>query len=99
MNIVKVFMKFISKMLHRSDISHWPKRSFLHYSDDNVEVVQAVRTLKFWIRFKVGGMYFVFWHDTFDVGVLQQVNSLVFKYRQAYMYSVSSVPDDILPLR
>lgn len=80
-----------SRKLHKSSVDRLPSVLSKVYSDDEVEVFQAIRTLKFWIRFKVADKYFVFWTEVFDFDLLSESKKL----RKSYCDSVSAMVDTL----
>lgn len=86
-------------MLHKSDMFHWPKKSYDYYKEDNLLVVQAVRTLKFWIAFKIGDANMVYWCDSFELSTLSKIRDLRSKLYNMYLGSVARIPCDVFPER
>lgn len=82
--------------LHKSDLAHWPRASVSSYKDEDIEVVQSVRTFKYFARFKVADRTFVFWTESFDVSVLENIRKL----RRAYCQELEDLVSDLsLPFK
>lgn len=94
--------RIISANFHKVEPSRFPTESDSTpvYKDDEVEVVQSVRSLKFFYRFYVRFRAYVFWTTQADLTYLSRIK----KVRQEYIDSMRStlfaldIPKDVLPL-
>lgn len=88
----------VSTNFHRVNSAEFPKRNISAYYDETVEVVQAIRSLKFYYRFKLVGREFVYWTEQFDLGYLQRIKQLRRSLYDSYNETMSEIriPADIL---
>lgn len=65
-----------SRKLHRGTNDRFPVLNTPVYKDEDVECVQSLRTLKFWIRYNVANRVLVYWSESFDFDMLSEVKKL-----------------------
>lgn len=91
--------QIISRSFHKVEPSRFPSDAVPVYSDDQIEVVQACRSYKFYYRFFIRGRPFVFWTEQTDLGYLQRIKQIRKEYLDKFITTVRSldIPRDILP--
>lgn len=93
--------QIVSTHFHKVEPSRWPKDKDCSpiYKDDEIEVVQALRSLKFFYRFYVRYRAFVFWTEQTDLGYLARLRNIRRSMldKLAAVMSSLDVPADVLP--
>lgn len=87
----------ISTRFHKIPLTSWPKKMVSVFRDDDVEVVQSMRNLRFYYRFTISDVPFLFFTEQFDIGYLQRCKDIIRKFRAAYAETVAAldVPSDV----
>lgn len=69
------------------------------FKDDEIEVVQASRSMKFFYRFYVRYRPFVFWTLQTDLGYLSRIKNIRSEYVEKCrdMLAALALPADVLP--
>ena len=89
-----------SHSFHKVEPSRWPNDACEVYKDDQVEVVQASRSMKFFYRFYVRYRPFVFWTLQTDLSYLSRIKNIRLEYVEKCrdMLASLALPADVLPL-
>lgn len=82
-----------SRKLHKGTNDRFPVLNTPVYKDEDVECVQSLRTLKFWIRYNVANRVLVYWSESFDFDMLSEVKKL----RKSQVTMVESMLDQFPP--
>ena len=94
--------RIISPNFHKVEPSRFPSEfnSTFVFKDDEIEVVQSIRSLKFFYRFFVRSRPFVFWTTQADLTYLQRIKSLRRGYVEAMSATLAGLdlPADVIPL-
>ena len=94
--------RIISPNFHKVEPFRFPSdaNSSFVYKDDEIEVVQSIRSLKFFYRFYVRARCYVFWTTQADLTYLQRIKSLRRGYVEAMSATLAGLdlPGDVLPL-
>ena len=93
--------QIISRSFHKVEPSRWPseRNSIPIYKDELFEVVQNLRSLKYFYRFFIRYRPFVFWTEQTDLGYLARLRNIRAEILDKYAATMASLelPKDVLP--
>lgn len=85
--------RIISTNFHKVEPSRFPSEANCTpvYKDDEIEVVQSLRSLKFFYRFYVRFRAYVFWTSQADLNYLARIKNI----RKDYVAALSATLDGL----
>ena len=91
--------QLFSHSFHKVEPSRWPHDAVDVFKDDQIEVVQASRSMKFFYRFYIRYRPFVFWTLQTDLGYLSRIKKIRSEYAEKYreLMVALAIPADVLP--